>query len=305
MRILITGGAGYIGYSLVKSLLNQFNGEHEITIYDNLSRRNFSFFTEARFDNKPIRFLKGDILDGRSLKAALVDQDCVVHLAAKVTTPYADTEAHYYDQINHWGTAQLIAAVEESEVSKIIYISSISVYGNTAVPVNEEIQPVPHSFYGISKLDGEQQIQSIQDKREVYVLRSGNVYGYNPSYRIDAVFNKFMFEANFQNRISIHGSGEQKRSFIHVDKIAHLIQEAIMDQYPAGVYNVVEHNLSINQVAEQIKQLYPSLEYIHVNYNVKLRDIQTEIPCKVFDYVDIPRRSLEDELLGFKSEFSF
>jgi UDP-glucose 4-epimerase len=104
MKILITGGAGYIGYSLVKQLLEDVEQLHSITIYDNLSRRNYSFFTEAKFDHKPIKFIHGDILDGRQLGQALQGIDCVIHLAAKVTTPFADADAHSFDQINHWGT---------------------------------------------------------------------------------------------------------------------------------------------------------------------------------------------------------
>ena len=71
MKILITGGAGYIGYSLVKQLLEDVERLHSITIYDNLSRRNYSFFTEAKFDHKPVKLIQGDILDGRTLQLAL------------------------------------------------------------------------------------------------------------------------------------------------------------------------------------------------------------------------------------------
>jgi len=211
MRVLITGGAGYLGYSLVKQLLEAVEQLHSVTIYDNLSRKNYSLFTEARFNQKPVHFIRGDILDGRTLSAALNDIDCVVHLAAKVTTPFADHEMHLYDQVNHWGSAQLATAIEQSSVQKVIYLSSISVYGSSDSPIDELIEPNPHSFYGISKLAGEKQIIPLQNTRDIYILRSGNVYGYNPAYRIDAVINKLMFDANFIGRIKINGSGEQHR----------------------------------------------------------------------------------------------
>ncbi|MDX1476090.1 MAG: NAD-dependent epimerase/dehydratase [Saprospiraceae bacterium] len=305
MKVLITGGAGYIGYSLVSQLLEDVDHLHSITIYDNLSRQNYSFFTEARFDHKPVRFILGDILDGRSLERALQDVDCVVHLAAKVTTPFADHEAHQYDQVNHWGSAQVSRAIERSDVQKVIYLSSISVYGSRREAVDETIDPNPHSFYGISKLDGERQFGLLADSRQLYILRSGNVYGYNPSYRIDAVINRFMFNANFIGRIQINGSGDQYRSFIHVDKIAHCIVGAINDKYPPGLYNAVEHNLSINEVAAEVRTLYPGLDSIHVNYSLKLRDVRTAVPCRIFDHVALPEQSFHDELVAFKESFSF
>ena len=305
MKILITGGAGYLGYSLVKQLLEDVEQLHSVTIYDNLSRKNYSFFTEAQFDQKPVRFIRGDILDGRTLSAALKDIDCVVHLAAKVTTPFADHEMHLYDQVNHWGSAQLTMAIEQSSVKKVIYLSSISVYGSSDSLIDESVEPNPNSFYGISKLEGENQIIPLQNTRDVYILRSGNVYGYNPAYRIDAVINKFMFDANFIGRIKINGSGEQYRSFIHVDKIARAIVSAVHNQCPPGLYNVVEHNMTVNDIVREVRRLYPQLESIHVNYNIRMKDIRTQLPCHIFNYIPLANRSLNEELRAFKKSFSF
>lgn len=305
MKILITGGAGYIGYSVVKKLLEDINGLHSITIYDNLSRRNFSFFTEARFDHKPVRFIQGDILDGRALQKALEGIDCVVHLAAKVTTPFADADAHSFDQINHWGSAQLAYAIEKSTVSRVIYMSSISTYGAHDGPLEESLVPNPHSFYGRSKWDGEKQINVLNRDREVFILRSGNVYGYNPSYRIDAVVNRFLFQANFLGKITINGSGDQHRSFIHVDKLADVTTRVVDGQVRPGVYNIVEHNMAINDIAEKIKALYPGLDIIHANFNIRMKDVITALPCSVFSQVSLPAVPFEEELLQFKSRFSF
>ena len=305
MQVLITGGAGYIGYSLVKQLLQDVDELHSITIYDNLSRKNYSFFTEANFDNKPIRFIRGDILDGRSLSRALEGIDCVVHLAAKVTTPFADSEAHFYDQINHWGTAQLVSAIETSKVKRLIYLSSISVYGNSSSVLNESVEPNPHSFYGISKLDGERQLDAIRHLTDLYIIRSGNVYGYNPSYRVDAVINRFMFDAHFSGKIQITGSGNQMRSFIHVDKIASLIVGAVDGKYAPGLYNAVQHNLSVNDVAGHIRKLYPTLETIHVNYNLEMRSVETKLPCSITQHIPLGGPTFDEELAQFKSHFSF
>lgn len=305
MKILITGGAGYVGYSVVKKLLNDLDRVHSITIYDNLSRKNYSFFTEAKFDHKPVKLIQGDILDGRSLQKALEGIDCVVHLAARVTTPFADADAHSFDQVNHWGTAQLAYAIEKSNVSRVVYMSSMSIYGDHIQPISEDTNPQPHSFYGRSKWEGEQQLQVLERKREVIILRSGNVYGYNPSYRIDAVVNRFLFQANFTGRITINGSGDQHRSFIHVDKLASATTAAVDGQVANGIYNVVEHNLTINEVAAAVKEIYPGLDIIHANYNLRMKDMITALPCRICEQIALPQASFAGELQEFKTHFSF
>jgi UDP-glucose 4-epimerase len=305
MKILITGGAGYIGYSLVKQLLEDVEPLHSITIYDNLSRRNYSFFTEAKFNHKPVKLIQADILDGRTLQQALEGIDCVVHLAAKVTTPFADSDAHSFDQVNHWGSAQLAFAIEKSSVSKIINLSSMSIYGDHVDPVNESTHPNPQSFYGRSKLEGEKQLIILSRNRSLFTLRSGNVYGYNPSYRTDAVINKLLFQANFLGKITINGSGEQHRSFIHVDKVAHALVRIIDGNITPGIYNLVEHNLSINQVATTIQSLYPELDIIHANFNIRMKDVLTQLPCPIWYQIPLPNRDFKEELADFKSHFSF
>lgn len=305
MRILITGGAGYIGYSLVKHLLADLDQLHSISIYDNLSRRNYSFFTEGKFDHKPVKLILGDILDGRTIQLALEGIDCVVHLAAKVTTPFADADAHSFDQVNHWGSAQLAYAIENSQVSKVIYLSSMSIYGDHPHPIEETTNPNPHSFYGRSKLDGERQLGILNRNRQLYILRSGNVYGYNPSYRVDAVINRFLFQANFLGKITINGSGDQHRSFIHVDKVSHTIARIIEGKSEAGIYNLVEHNQTINEIAEAIKTIYPQLDVIYANHNIRMKDVLTSTPSRIWSHIPLPPRSFQDELLDFKAHFSF
>lgn len=305
MKLLITGGAGYIGYSLVKQLFESNIPIDGITIYDNLSRRNYSFFTEAKFHHKPVKLIQGDILDGRMLQLALEGVDCVIHLAAKVTTPFADSDAHSFDQVNHWGSAQVAYAVEKSGVQKIIYLSSISIYGDHPGPVDEDTYPNPHSFYGRSKLDGERQLGILNRDRHLYILRSGNVYGYNPTYRVDAVVNRLLFQANFLGKITINGSGEQHRSFIHVEKLAHAIVRIVSGNIIPGTYNLVEHNQTINEIAAVVNTLYPRLDIIHANHNIRMKDILTALPCKIWSQIPLPDKPFREELLEFKKHFSF
>ena len=305
MKILITGGAGYIGYSVVRQLIDKADKVESIKVYDNLSRRNYSFFTEGKFNRTSVKFIQGDILDGRMLQQALEGIDSVVHLAAKVTTPFADSDAHSFDQVNHWGSAQLAYAIEKSSVSKVVYLSSMSIYGDHSLPISEDTSTNPHSFYGRSKLDGEKQLGVLQRDRQLYILRSGNVYGYNPTYRIDAVVNRFLFQANFLGKITINGSGEQHRSFIHVDKVAHAITRILDIDVIPGTYNLVEHNQTINEIAGDIRALYPRVDTIHANHNIRMKDVLTSLPCRIWDQIGLPKRSFQHELLDFQDHFSF
>ncbi|HMQ01112.1 MAG TPA: NAD-dependent epimerase/dehydratase, partial [Cyclobacteriaceae bacterium] len=216
MKILVTGGTGYIGTELVDLLIADENVQ-EVRVYDNLSRNNFNFFLGNKMQGaEKIKFIKAELLDSRSLKKAIAGVDVVYHLAAKVTTPFANDDAHLYEQVNHWGTAELMYAIENTDVKKIIYTSSSGVYGSSKDAVDETVQARPKTFYAISKLRAEEHVNRLNTKKSVYVLRCGNVYGYSPSMRFDAVINKFVFEANFEKRITIHGNGEQTRTFIHI-----------------------------------------------------------------------------------------
>src|SRR3954470_17662630 len=127
MRVLVTGGAGYIGTELAAQLVAKPEVE-KVIIYDNLSRLNYNLFLGLRLrQHNKLSFVKGELLDSRALRKVLKDVDVVYHLAAKVTTPFANVDAHVYEQVNHWGTAELVYAIEESNVKRVIYASSTGV----------------------------------------------------------------------------------------------------------------------------------------------------------------------------------
>lgn len=273
MRILITGGAGYIGTPLVDLLCANPLIE-KIIVYDNLSRSNYNLFIGAKKEGyQKIVFIKGELLDSRRLKQSLKGIDIVYHLAARVTTPLANSDAHLFDQINHWGTAELVYLLEETAVKKLIYTSSAGVYGSSSEPIDELVQPDPKSFYGISKLRAEEHVRRLSDRMQVYILRCGNVYGYNRSMRFDAVINKFMFEANFEKRITIHGDGEQSRSFIHVDTISKALANIPESDLAGGIYNLVDKIYSVMDIVDAFKQIIPELEFILINQYVKLSNL--------------------------------
>ena len=304
MNVLITGGAGYIGTELVYKL-GELAEVNSITVYDNLSRGNYNLFIGHKVASPKVKFMPGEILDSRKLRNALKNIDVVFHLAAKVTTPFANTDGHIYEQTNHWGTAELTYALEESNVKQLIFLSSTGVYGNTAVPVNRDSIPQPDSFYSISKLRAEQHINRLSDKLKTIIIRLGNVYGYSKSMRFDAVINRFMFDAHFTNRITINGSGNQYRSFIHIDKTTDVLSQLLSSNLPAGTYNLTDKNLSILEIAEAMRTIYPDLESFFINQNYTSHNLQVERNAVLQNYIVFPESNLEDELKEFRTKFTF
>lgn len=304
MKILITGGLGYIGYTLIEQLNGLSSHENKIVIYDNMSRNEFSLLNAHHLKGENIRFVKGDLLDNHKLQKEVKNADVVIHLAAMVTTPFEDKFFHHFDQVNHWGTANLVSAVEESDVKHFIYLSSISVYGNNEALVDENTLVNPDSSYGISKYQAEKHVQRLVNKIPTHIIRSGNVYGYNPAIRLDAVINRFMYEAQFEGRIRINGDGSQYRGFISVLEISQIITSLVQNSsYISGIHLAVTKSLSMNDVLESILKIYPDTEFIHSNENMRMKSIKIATPTKIIEDLKIRISNFNDELVTFKKSF--
>ncbi|GJM60174.1 MULTISPECIES: NAD-dependent epimerase/dehydratase family protein [Persicobacter] len=307
MKILVTGGAGYIGTELSRLLVNHPEVD-ELIVYDNLSRANYNLFLGRPTPNgHKIKFIKGDILDGRKLSKALEGVDVVYHFAAHVSTPLQNNEVSTFEQVNHWGTANVVDAVEASDsVKMFVYLSSVSVYGDhTDQMLTEETAPMPKSLYAVSKFRGEEHVNRLKDKIRTFIIRSGNVYGYSKTMRFDAVINRFMFESHYSNRIQIHGDGKQRRAFIHVSNLVNVLYQMIRSKTPSGVYNMVEKNLQVLDIVDVLKELYPSLEFIFVNQHLSLKELMVSPDSKLWEYVKpLENRPLQEELEDFRREFT-
>lgn len=306
MKVLITGGAGYIGTELTSALISRPDVD-EVIVYDNLSRPNYNFFLGLQHKNHAkIKFVKGELLDSRALKKILKGVDVVYHLAAKVTTPFANADSHAYEQVNHWGTAELVYAVEESNVRRFIYTSSTGVYGSSNIPAHEDKPPDPKSFYAASKLRGEEHVRRLIGKMDTYIMRCGNVYGYSKSMRFDAVINKFIFEANFNKLITIQGDGKQSRTFIHIEMVAKALSNLLTADLPSDVYNIVDKNLTVLDILDVLKELIPALEFIFINQHLRLTEINVKVNPLITDTLQIRNnRTLKEELSEFLTKFSF
>ncbi|MFI5172964.1 MAG: NAD-dependent epimerase/dehydratase family protein [Chitinophagales bacterium] len=304
MNVLITGGAGYIGYALAEKLAENA-AIKEIILFDNLSRHNENIFFAETHGAEKFKLIRADILDARKLNNALKGVDIVYHLAAKVITPFANQDPHFFEQINHWGTSELVDAVEKNNIKKLIYLSSASVYDRISEEANENTFPNPSTYYGISKLRGEEHIQRLNGIAETFILRCGNVYGFSNSMRFDAVINNLMMRANFENKISIHGTGAQTRAFIHIDNAVDALSQIPFSATPPGIYNLVTKNLAVNDIAEVVLQLYPSCDRIFINQHLHLGSIKVNPGSKLWEHISIQEYSLLEELTTFKNRFAF
>jgi UDP-glucose 4-epimerase len=271
MKVVITGGAGYLGSEISKAV-SKIPQVNEVLVYDNLSRGNFGFFTQEKWaETSKIHFICGDILDSRNLRKSIKNCDWLIHLAAKVTTPFSDENPHQFDQINHWGSAEIAYAAEEEGVKNLVYMSSASVYGASNQEFEIHNLLSPKTFYGISKMRGEQHILRLQNKLPVYVLRCSNVFGITPSARFDAVVNKFLFEAKYIGKIAINGSGLQQRSFIEISEVGYALVKLITEKPQPDVYHLVSRVCAVGDIAAALKELIPQLDLIFINHSFPMR----------------------------------
>ena len=308
MNVLVTGGAGYIGTRLIKNLCANKEVKN-IVVYDNLLRGNYNMFLGDKYIHpEGLKFIKGDLLDSRSLKNALKGIDVVYHLAAKATSPFANINLHFYEQINNWGTAELTYAIEESDtVKKVIYLSSMGVYGFSKEEISENDPVNPSSFYAISKQRGEEHVQRLDKRFNPIIVRCGNVYGYGRSMRFDAVINKFVFEANFSGRIQINGSGNQQRAFINIHCIGEVLDRMATLDIPVGTYNVSQRNMSVLDIVDVLKELKPELEFLFINQQTELQQQIVSADQKLKKYIPYGDSApdFKSEMIEFLNSFSY
>ncbi|MDP6704515.1 MAG: NAD-dependent epimerase/dehydratase family protein [archaeon] len=203
MKVLVTGGAGFIGPYLVGALENE---GHEVVVFDN-----FSNGDKERLENSSAEIVEGDIRNPQDLGEVIRGCELVFHLAAQSSVQKSLENPEEDREINVSGTRNVIAAAEKEGVKKIIFFSSAAVYGDTKdFPISEETVAMPISPYGESKLAAEK----LCEKSSIpsFILRIFNIYGKGGQ----GVISKMLEEFNSENKIEIYGSGEQTRDFLYI-----------------------------------------------------------------------------------------
>ena len=256
MNCLVTGGSGFIGHNLVRTLLD---AGHTVRVLDNYAtgkRRNLDPFRDAIDD------IEGDLRDFDVVREATRDIEVIFHQGALASVPRSIKDPLTSNQVNVNGTLHVLEAARHHGVRRVVYASSSSVYGqNPALPKHEGMVPVPVSPYASSKLTGEQYCRVFTRVYglETVALRYFNVFG--PGQDPDSPYAAVMplFTAGFLNGtpITVNGDGEQSRDFTFIDNVVQAnLCAANADDASGGAFNVAcGQRTTLNQVLDHLRTM--------------------------------------------------
>jgi len=260
MKILVTGGAGFIGSHVVE----HFQGKADVRVLDNL-RSGF----EHNLEGLQHQFIRGSILDRQTVREAVAGVDYVFHLAAMISVPESTGDPIGCTEINTTGTLYVLEEAARAGVKKLILSSSAAIYGdNPVTPKVESMVPEPKSPYAITKLDGEYYCKMFSDSGRLPTacLRYFNVFGprQDPNSQYAAAVPIFIDRAVTNQPITIHGDGEQTRDFIFVKDVAAANAFFATQSAAVGVFNVgYGQHIRIKELAANICRLTDSRSEIN------------------------------------------
>lgn len=282
MRILITGGAGFIGSNLTKRLVNE---GHTITVVDSLLRGN-------KLDKETyekITFIKGDVRDADLMIEASKGCDLIFHFAAVLGVDIvADNPVETMD-VEVIGTRNIVNAAEINNIKKVMYASTSGIYGHSAIEsaLTEEVLVDPRTSYAMAKRYNEIYLASHHQEKGLNVisLRFFNVYGHNQDNRM--VVPRFFEQALNNEPLTVFGSGKQTRDFTYIDDTVEACVR-LMNVDGCHIVNIAnEAEWCIEELASQIKDITGSSSEI----------VYIEAPKKRYDYEVERRVGSSDKLM--------
>lgn len=273
-RVVLTGGAGFIGSHLADELVKR---GYFITVLDDLSSGQLQNLEALQSSSKEIEFIQGTITDLSLLQDLFRGSLYIFHQAAIPSVPRSIEDPASSHEVNLTGTLNVLIAACDCGIKKVVYASSSSAYGDTpTLPKHEDMVPHPQSPYAVTKLAGEYYCSVFQKAYGLSTacLRYFNVYGprQNPDSQYAAVIPKFVRSALNGDSPVIFGDGEQTRDFTFVKDVAQMNILAAEKEEVRGVFNVgTGESISINQLAGLVVEITG-------------KDVQTEhLPARTGD----------------------
>lgn len=256
MKILVTGGAGYLGSILVPTLLGE---GHHVTVLDNLMYRQSSLLGSCS-DSK-LEFVRGDCRDERIVHDLVQDKDCIIPLAALVGAPLCAQDSMGAWSVNFEGVHRLGKLVSASQ--RIIFPVTNSGYGvgEPGKYCTEDTPLRPISLYGETKVKAE---SVLLERENTITLRLATVFGASPRMRIDLLVNDFVYRAVHDKAVVIF-EGHFKRNYIHVRDVSKAFVHAVdrFEDMKGKPYNVGldDANLSKVELCEKIRKVIPTFVF--------------------------------------------
>jgi nucleoside-diphosphate-sugar epimerase len=291
-KYVVTGGAGFIGSALVRSLLQR--GDGEVAVIDNLEEV-----------AERVTLHRADIRDYAAIAAPIAGADTVFHLAAIPSVPRSINDPVPSHEVNIDGTFQVFRAAAEGKVRRVVYAASSSAYGDTeTLPKTETMLPKPISPYAVQKLLGEYYASVFHScfGLETVSLRFFNVFGprQDPTSPYSGVLSIFMRCLIETRPPTIHGDGEQSRDFTYVEDVAELVIKAATAPNVAGrMYNAGNGE---RYTLNQIWSLLQKIEGVSIPANYgpprpgDVRDSQADTAAAIRDLNHSPRFTIEQGL---------
>lgn len=256
-KVLVTGGAGYIGSILVPKLLNK---GYKVRVFDNL-RYNSNHSIFPHLINPDFEFTKGDIRDKDAVKYAVEGADSIIHLAALVGLPACKKDSKLAYEVNVEGTKNVL----ENKADKLmIFASTISNYGSVEIPgqtCTEETPLNPKETYSQTKTEAENLVKS---SKNFIIYRFATAFGLSPRLRLDLLINEFVYRAVKEKQLIVYEK-KFKRPFVHITDIADGIVFGLekKEKMINEVYNLgsSEANLTKEDVAMLIKKKFNEFIY--------------------------------------------
>ena len=248
MKILVTGGAGYLGSILVPKLLNN---NHQVTVYDNLIYNQLSLLNVC--NDKNFEFVYGDVRDYSKLIKYVNKSDVIIPLAAIVGFPACERDKQMATAVNFQHIKDIVDNLSHEQM--LLFPNSNSGYGHQSEGVcTEKDKLTPISHYGHSKCDAENYIKSFSTG---IIFRLATVFGISPRMRLDLLVNEFVYKA-LTDRYLVLFERKAVRNYIHIQDIASIFSFMIdnYDKYKGEIYNVglSDSNISKEELVNKIKK---------------------------------------------------